>query len=190
MEVMAWCARHQFLETIRSSYSSTSQWYTAVHERKSAAQDRAWLEISHMNGKRGVSHAATLFIEDALANLGSLERDDQSELGDLSELRLLRHGPTAHIPASRGLERYLDSIQSKSPYPPESVRTAVDMLFLEGTCDLLLAKKAIVSIFSASSRCAALMPEVTGYVIFCLVSAYYELPQKSCSEFLLLLSSI
>lgn len=147
LEVMAWCARHQFLETIRSSYASVSQWQTSVKERKLAAQDRAWLETPHNNGKLEVSQEATLFIEEALANLGLLEDDDNDEvgLGDLPELGMLRQGPTAQTPASLRFRRDLESIQSRSPYPPESVRAAVDLLFLEGPCDLILAKKAIVS---------------------------------------------
>lgn len=159
---MAWCARHQFLETTRSSYASIGQWQSAVKERKSAAQDRAWSETPHNNGKLGVSQSATLFIEEALANLGLLEGDDEEEvgLGDLPQLSLLRQGPTAQTPASLRFRRDLEPMQSRSPYPPESVRAAVDLLFLEGTCDLILAKKAIVSfIFPVSSIGTMLMLE-------------------------------
>ncbi|KAG0627597.1 hypothetical protein M758_2G213700 [Ceratodon purpureus] len=149
LEVMAWCARHQFLETIPSSYASISQWQTAVKERKSAAQDRAWSETAHNNGKLGVSQPATLFIEEALANLGLLEDDDVDEAGmvDLSELSWLCQGPTAQTPASLRFRRDLEPMQSRSPYPPESIRAAVDLLFLKGTCDLILAKKAIFLYF-------------------------------------------
>lgn len=175
LEVMAWCARHQFLETIRSSYASISQWQAAVRERKLAAQDRAWSETPHNNGKLGVSQPATLFIEEALANLGLLEGEDEDEvgLGDLPELNLLRQGPTAQTPASLRFRRDLEPMQSRSPYPPESVRAAVDLLFLEGTCDLILAKKAIVSfIFPVSSRGAMLMPECTDHNTFLLCRSF------------------
>ena len=149
---MAWCARHQFLETIQSSYASISQWQTSVKERKLAAQETAWLETPHSHGKLEISQPVTLFIEDALANLGLLEDDnDEVGLGDLPELSLLRQGPTAQTPASLRFRRDMEPMQSRSPYPPESVRAAVDLLFLEGPCDLILAKKAIVSfIFTVS----------------------------------------
>ena len=142
LEVMAWCARHQFLETIPSSYASISQWHTAFKERKLAAQERAWSETPHNNGNLGGSQSATLFIEEALANLGLLEGDDEDEveLGDLPELSMLCQGPTAQTPVSLRLRR---DLQSSSPYPPESIRAAVDLLFLKGTSDLILAKKAI-----------------------------------------------
>lgn len=147
LEVMAWCARHQFLETIRSSYESISQWHTAVKERKLVAQDRAW-SVTDKKSKLGDSQPATLFIEDALANLGLLDDDNEDEMGseDLPELGWLRQGPTAHTPASLRF-RCDEPMQSTSPYPPESVRTAVDLLFLEGACDLVLAKKAIFLYF-------------------------------------------
>jgi len=155
LEVMAWCARHQFLETIRSSYDSITQWQTSVKERKFAAQGRAWLETPHNNGKLGVSQPATLFIEEALANLGLLEddADDEVGLGDLPELGLLREGPIAQTPASLRFRRDMESTLASLPYPPESVRAAVDLLFLDGPCDLILAKKAIVSFMSSLLWC-------------------------------------
>lgn len=113
-----------------------------------AAQERAWLETPLNNGKLGVSQPATLFIEEALANLGLLEDDDDDEevgLGDLPELGLLRLGPTASLRFRRDLELK----QSRSPYPPESVHAAVDLLFLDGPCELILAKKAIVSFITS-----------------------------------------
>nr|PNR46344.1 hypothetical protein PHYPA_013463 [Physcomitrium patens] len=148
LEVMTWCARHQFLETIRSSYTSISQWHASVKERTSVAQDRAWPE-THNNCKLEVLQPATLFIEDALVNLGLLEGDDENEVGfgDLPELNWLRQGPTAQTPGSLRFRRDLEPTQSRSPYPPESVRAAVDLLFLKGTCDLILAKKAIFLYF-------------------------------------------
>jgi E3 ubiquitin-protein ligase HOS1 len=97
LEVMAWCAHHQFLETIPSSYASISQWHTAVKERKSAAQDRAWLETPHNNAKLRTSQPTTLFIEEAFANLRLLEDGDEDEASvvDLPELSWLCQGPTA-----------------------------------------------------------------------------------------------
>lgn len=163
LEVMAWCARHQFLETVRSSYASPSQWHIAVNGRKSAAQSRARSETSYKNGKIGISQAATLFIEEALANLGLLGSKDEDEfgLGDLPEVSFLRQGS----PASLRFSRDLEPMQFWSCYPPESVRAAVDLLFLEGTCDLILAKKAIVSIdLFVGSRGATLMLECNDHI--------------------------
>lgn len=163
LEVMAWCARHQFLDTIRSSYESPSQWHIAVNGRKSAAQSRAWSETPYKTGKIGVSRTATLFIEEALANLGLLGSNDEDEfgLGDLPEVSFLRQ----ESPASIRFRRDLEPMQCWSCYPPESVRAAVDLLFLEGTCDLILAKKAIVSIdFFAGSRGAKLMLKCNGHI--------------------------
>jgi E3 ubiquitin-protein ligase HOS1 len=146
VEVMAWCVRHQFLEIIPSRYVSNTQWRSAVQERKAAAQERVWPEASH-NSQLDVSQPASLFIEEALANLG-LSEDDEDEGGrtnDLQELSWLRQASGVYTPASLRYRRDAGPVQSSSLYPPDSVRAAVDLLFLEGTSDLILAKKSIVS---------------------------------------------
>lgn len=149
---MSWCARHHFLDNIPSRHVSIAQWCTAVKERKTAAQDRAWPEPPRTNSQMGTIQPASLFIEEALANLGLSKEDDDEDNDhkDLLELNWLRQAPTVYTPISL---RYAGSMQSSALYPPENVRAAVDLLFLEGTSDLILAKKAIVSSSYSTSRC-------------------------------------
>jgi E3 ubiquitin-protein ligase HOS1 len=146
-EVMAWCARHQFLDNVPPRFTSIGQWLTAVEERKSAAQERAWSDGLQTAAQLGSGQQGSLFIEDALANLRTASDDDVKagsnkdflELGWLQEAALVLTTPCL---------RYMQdavSLQSGMLYLPNNVHAAVDKLFLEGSSDLILAKKAIVS---------------------------------------------
>jgi E3 ubiquitin-protein ligase HOS1 len=146
-EVMAWCARHQFLDNVPPRFTSIGQWLTAVEERKSAAQERAWSDGLQTAAQLGSGQQGSLFIEDALANLRTASDDDVKagsnkdflELGWLREAALVLTTPSL---------RYMQdavSVQSGMLYLPNNVHAAVDKLFLEGSSDLILAKKAIVS---------------------------------------------
>ncbi|KAH8966469.1 hypothetical protein BDL97_03G026400 [Sphagnum fallax] len=144
-EVMAWCARHQFLDNVPPRFTSIGQWLTAVEERKSAAQERAWSDGLRTAAQLGSGQQGSLFIEDALANLRTASDDDGKagsnkdflELGWLQEAALVLTTPCL---------RYMQdavSLQSGMLYLPDNVHAAVDKLFLEGSSDLILAKKAI-----------------------------------------------
>ncbi|GMJ00415.1 HIGH EXPRESSION OF OSMOTICALLY RESPONSIVE GENES 1, EARLY IN SHORT DAYS 6 [Hibiscus trionum] len=132
IEISIWCIRHQFLENVRSRHADFTSWRNHVRERKSAAIARAWpppevLDISADSTGQG----ASLFIEDALANL-----DIYEEMGEESDFAFLQKNGA------------LSFFQSKiggiaGCYPFESLRAAVDILFLRGASDLVVAKQAI-----------------------------------------------
>lgn len=136
LEVMAWCARHSFLEGVQCRYMGISHWRSVFHERKDAASERAWPDYSNNTSLSVSQSQATLFIEDALANL-SIGQDYDGELGkEAYELSWLRQGGNlSQLPFKDGLDR--------PAYPPENLRAAVDLLFLEGSSGLILAKRAI-----------------------------------------------
>ncbi|KAJ6714955.1 E3 UBIQUITIN-PROTEIN LIGASE HOS1 [Salix viminalis] len=133
MEVIAWCVRHHYLENVRSRYTNLLSWHSAVHERKSAAVKRAWPDIPNQPGESSML-AASLFIEDALANL-EIEQNHMQEMGEESELAPLhKDGGLFCRSKLKGLA---------ACYPFENLRAAVDVLFLHGSSDLVLAKQAI-----------------------------------------------
>lgn len=136
LEVMAWCARHSFLEGVQCRYMGISHWRNSFHERKTAAFERTWPDYSKNTSRLGSQSQATLFIEDALANL-SIGQDYDGELGkEAHELSWLRQG------GSLSRSPFKDG-QDGPAYPPENLRAAVDLLFLEGSSGLILAKRAI-----------------------------------------------
>ncbi|KAH9542271.1 hypothetical protein CY35_14G107700 [Sphagnum magellanicum] len=144
-EVMAWCARHQFLESLSPRFTSVGQWLTAVEERRNAARKRAWTEGLQTTVQFESGHEGSMFIEDALTNLG-MGRDGAGEAGnneDFLEPGWLQE--TGLVQTSPSLKYMQDAVSGQSGvlYPPKSVRAAVDKLFLEGSSDLILAKKAI-----------------------------------------------
>ncbi|KAK8658217.1 hypothetical protein V6N13_036428 [Hibiscus sabdariffa] len=132
IEISIWCIRHQFLEDVRSRHADFTSWCNHVRERKSAAVARAWpppevLDLSADSTGQG----ASLFIEDALANL-----DIYEEMGEESGFAFLQKNGA------------LSFFQSKiggiaGCYPFESLRAAVDILSLRGASDLVVAKQAI-----------------------------------------------
>jgi E3 ubiquitin-protein ligase HOS1 len=139
---MAWCTRHRFLESLPPRFANTGQWRLAVKERKTAAHERGWVECPRTVGQVAPRPLATLFIEDALANLGIVRDEDEDGGKDALDLNRLkkdyrhRRDCGAGYPAINGMSAI---------YPPENVRATVDLLFLEGSSELILAKKAIVS---------------------------------------------
>eukprot|EP00250_Pteridium_aquilinum_P020506 c24838_g1_i1 orf=214-3336(+) len=141
LDVMCWCARHHFLENIQSSHSSLNDWRSAVKGRKLAANSRAWPECTRNVSEVTSYTSATLFIEDAMANIGFGKDNDRGENLELGYLR-----PTTALTTLRrkeGIGGQSSVRVSAAVYPPESVRAAVDMIFLEASADLFLAKKAI-----------------------------------------------
>ncbi|CAM6107071.1 unnamed protein product [Calypogeia fissa] len=140
LEVMAWCTRHRFLESLPSRFVNIGQWRTAVKDRKTAAHERAWSEYPRNVGQVAPRPLATLFIEDALANLG-IARDEEEDSGkDALELNRLKKDYRHRRDCGAG---YPTINGATTIYPPENVRATVDLLFLEGSSDLILAKKAI-----------------------------------------------
>ncbi|KAL8136643.1 hypothetical protein V2J09_002644 [Rumex salicifolius] len=133
LEMMMWCIRHQFLDNVRSRHTDLQSWCNLFHERKKAAIARAWPEPA--NYSTDSTGQGTLFIEDALLNLE------------------IEKGPQVH----RDLEQDIASLQKDGGsslirskieglvgcYPFENLRAVVDILFLYGNCDMVVAKHAI-----------------------------------------------
>lgn len=140
---MAWCIRHQFLENVRSRFSEFASWSSSVRERKSAAIIRTWPDsISRVLGSIEQS-TSSLFIEDALSNL-----ETEQEYGREGELAI-----TSFLTNGAGTI-FLSKLQGLAGcYPFESLRAAVDLLFLQGNSDLVIAKQAIVSYQISNLAC-------------------------------------
>nr|GMD81057.1 E3 ubiquitin-protein ligase HOS1 [Ipomoea batatas]GMD82597.1 E3 ubiquitin-protein ligase HOS1 [Ipomoea batatas] len=134
MDMMIWCTRHKFLENVSSRFHGyVASWRTFVCERKSAAIKRAWPDS--VNHSEEASGRSTLFIEDALTNL-------ESDLGDTDEVQeefdiscLQKDGRSSFLRLKIGGMAVC--------YPFENLRAATDILFLQGSSDLVVAKQAI-----------------------------------------------
>ncbi|XP_042050833.1 E3 ubiquitin-protein ligase HOS1-like isoform X1 [Salvia splendens] len=139
LEIMAWCIRHQFLENVRFRFSDFASWSSSVRERKSAAIYRAWPDsVAGILGS-GEQSTSSLFIEDALSNLEMDEGSGHQDEGELAISSLL---------ASVGNSFFLSKLQGLAGcYPFESLRVAVDLLFLKGNSNLVVAKQAIFLYF-------------------------------------------
>ncbi|KAI3691617.1 hypothetical protein L6452_31414 [Arctium lappa] len=131
MEMIIWYTRHHSLEGL-SRHDSFSSWRFDVRERKAAAIKRAW--PSPMGTSR--QDVAMLFIEDALSNLDTQQeytgdRDDELEIASLQK--------------DGGLSFSRVKIEGMvGSYPFENLRSAIDILFLCGSSDLVVAKQAIL----------------------------------------------
>lgn len=132
---MIWCIRHGFLEDVRSRYSDFRSWKALVLERKSNAIKRAWPDAVDQSSDCSV-HGGSLFIEDALENL-EREPEYSQDIGADLEVGCLQND-------NRSVLRSKIEGMSGS-YPFENIRTAADILFLQGSSDLVVVKQAIVS---------------------------------------------
>ncbi|KAK8483835.1 hypothetical protein V6N13_073416 [Hibiscus sabdariffa] len=135
LEITIWCIRHQFLEDVRSRHADFTSWRNHVRERKSAAIARAWpppevLDLSADSTGQG----ASLFIEDALENLDIYEMGEESDFAFLQ-----KNGASSFFQSKVG--------GIAGCYPFESLRVAVDILFLRGASDLVVAKQAIFAYY-------------------------------------------
>ncbi|KAF5816276.1 putative transcription factor C2H2 family [Helianthus annuus] len=130
MEMMIWYTRHQHLEDL-NRHASFPSWRSDVRERKSTAIKRAWpapTEISTPDGE-------ILFIHDALSNLDpqqeyTPDRDYELEIASL-------HKDEGFSLSRAKIEGLVGS------YPFKNLRSAIDVLFLYGSSDLVVAKQAI-----------------------------------------------
>ncbi|XVF10877.1 hypothetical protein REPUB_Repub07fG0221100 [Reevesia pubescens] len=134
LEITIWCIRHQFLEHVRSRHANFASWCTVVRERKSAAITRAWSDVvEHSADSSGQN--GSLFIEDALANLDIEQAYDQ-EIAKESDFAFLQKNGV--------LSFFRSKVEGLTGcYPFESLQAAVDILFLRGSSDLVVAKQAI-----------------------------------------------
>ncbi|KAI4327152.1 hypothetical protein L6164_019648 [Bauhinia variegata] len=133
LEIIIWCARHQFLEDVRSRFSDSSLWALVVHERKSSAIKRAWPD--RMNQPvESIRQDGSLFIEDALNNLDLEEGLVQDVGAGLEIASLQKDGASIFMANIDGVLGY---------YPFRNLRSAADLLFLRGSSDMIIAKRAI-----------------------------------------------
>lgn len=157
-----WCIRHQFLEKVKSRYSDFSSWHSCVHERKSAAIKRSWPDAVN-NSSEPTKQDGSLFIEDALMNL-DIEQGNTQEMGEESEVvSLLKDG------VSSILRSKIEGVAGC--YPFENLRTAVNILFLLGSSDLVVAKQAIVSFVYFHSFWMILL-----FIKKCNCAGFYRFP--------------
>ncbi|KAK6117455.1 hypothetical protein DH2020_048782 [Rehmannia glutinosa] len=139
LEIMIWCIRHQFLENVRSRYSDIASWSSSFRERKSAAIKRAWPDPTNRVLGSGEQSTSSLFIEDALSNLDTEQGYADKDEGELANASLLSGG---------GNSFFLSKLHGMAAcYPFENSRAAVDLLFLQGNSDLVVAKQAIFLYF-------------------------------------------
>ncbi|KAL3834991.1 hypothetical protein ACJIZ3_009727 [Penstemon smallii] len=139
LEIMTWCIRHQFLENVKSRYSDFASWRSSFRERKSAATKRAWPDIVNKNMEFSEQSTSSLFIEDALSNLDTEQGHAEKDEGELDITSLLTAGDNSFLRSRlHGMA---------GCYPFESLRAAVDLLFLNGNSDLVVAKEAIFLYF-------------------------------------------
>ena len=132
-----WCIRHQFLENIRSRHSNLGSWRSVVRERKSAAIKRSWPDLVNNPLEPSGDDGSTLFIEHALSNL-DIEQGYECDMGEEPEITSLQK--------DRSSSFFRSKIEGMAGcYPFENLWAAVDILFLRGSSDLVVAKQAIVS---------------------------------------------
>uniref|UniRef100_A0A0D3B5X4 RING-type domain-containing protein n=1 Tax=Brassica oleracea var. oleracea TaxID=109376 RepID=A0A0D3B5X4_BRAOL len=133
LDIMIWCIRHRFLEDVRSRYSTFTSWKALVLERKSDAIKRAWPDAVDQSSDCNVQ-GASLFIEDALQNL-EREPEYSQDIGADLDVGCLQNDERSILRSK------IEGISGS--YPFESLRTAADILFLQGSSDLVVAKQAI-----------------------------------------------
>ncbi|KAI3846281.1 hypothetical protein MKW92_026214 [Papaver armeniacum] len=136
LEIMKWSIKHQFLENVRSRHINYSSWRSRFRDRKSAAITRAWPEFKSNSAEYAKQDSATLFIEDALSNLEIEQELSRGMSKELEVLSLVKNGGSSSFIRSN-IEGF------EGCYPFETLRDAADVLFLCGSSDVVVAKRAI-----------------------------------------------
>lgn len=135
---MIWCIRHKFLENVEPRYPNSVSWSLHVSERKLAAIERTWPNLTGYTAETGIQHESTLFIEDALSNL-QIEQDFEGAVSGELDVRSL-------LGDAYRLSDLSEMVGVSGLYPFKDLRSAADILFLHGTSDMVVAKQAIVSL--------------------------------------------
>ncbi|XP_010230313.1 E3 ubiquitin-protein ligase HOS1 isoform X2 [Brachypodium distachyon] len=135
LEAMIWCTRHEFLEQICSRHANFATWSSDVIVRKTSAEERQWPEFSGKMSGYDKTNQGILFIEQALQNLGVQQCyiDNEEEV----EMACLQNEQSSSM--------FCPTIDQfgVSSYPFKNLREAVDVLFLHGASDMVIAKQAI-----------------------------------------------
>ncbi|KAI4998083.1 hypothetical protein ZWY2020_053425 [Hordeum vulgare] len=134
LEAMIWCTRHEFLEKICSRHASFATWSADVIERKKSAEERQWPEFSGKSSGHNEVNQGILFIEQALQNLGGQQSYRDNEEGEITYLQ--------NEESASEFSCTIDHFSVNS-YPFKTLREAVDVLFLHGGSDMVIAKQAI-----------------------------------------------
>ncbi|GER25711.1 E3 ubiquitin-protein ligase HOS1 [Striga asiatica] len=135
LQIMMWCIKHQFLDSVRSRHSDFESWRSSVRERKSEAIKRAWPDTENPILESSEQSTSSLFIEDALSNLDTDQEYADNDKGELSIESLVKSGVNSFS---------LSKLHGMAAcYPFENLRAAVDLLFLRGNSDLVVSKQAI-----------------------------------------------
>ncbi|KAK8948070.1 E3 ubiquitin-protein ligase HOS1 [Platanthera guangdongensis] len=139
LEIMIWCIQHEFLENIQSCHPDYQSWASQVHERKLVAINQAWPNsLSHL-AYYGDRSEPALFIEQALSNL-EIEECYGDKLDEIDIFCLKdTHSPVNFTSKIDESSRNDSSVC----YPFKNSRAAVDVIFLHGASDMVVAKRAI-----------------------------------------------
>ncbi|GJM96539.1 hypothetical protein PR202_ga13382 [Eleusine coracana subsp. coracana] len=136
LEAMIWCIRHRFLEHVCSRYADFASWSSDVIERKESANKRHWPDIAEAAGCNGANQC-TLFIEQALQNLGIEQSYKDNEEEAIACLQ--NEQSSSMFSFTITTDQF-----NVNRYPFRNLREAVDMLFLHGASDMVIAKQAIL----------------------------------------------
>jgi E3 ubiquitin-protein ligase HOS1 len=117
-----------------------------VIQRKAYAEERKWPGFSDKGSDINEANQSTLFIEQALQNLGIEQnyRDKEEEIA----ITCLQDEQSSSMFCSTITTDHF----SIDRYPFKNLREAVDVLFLHGASDMVIAKQAIVSFSFFLSR--------------------------------------
>ncbi|RCV41004.1 hypothetical protein SETIT_9G100700v2 [Setaria italica] len=137
-EAMIWCIRHRFLQDIYSRYADYTSWSSDVIQRKASAEARKWPDIFDKGSGDSEANQGTLFIEQALQNLG-IEQSYRSEEEEAAITRLQDEQSSSMFCSTITADHF-----SLNRYPFKNLREAVDVLFLHGASDMVIAKQAIL----------------------------------------------
>jgi len=138
LEAMIWCIRHRFIQDICSRYTDYESWSSDVIQRKASAEARKWPEFFDKQSGDNEANQGTLFIEQALQNLG-IEQSYRNE--EEAAITCLQNEQSSSMFCSTITADH----SSLNRYPFKNLREAVDILFLHGASDMVIAKQAIVS---------------------------------------------
>ncbi|KAG2553265.1 hypothetical protein PVAP13_9KG518000 [Panicum virgatum] len=137
LEAMIWCIRHRFVQDICSRYTDYESWSSDVIQRKASAEARKWPDFFDKQSGDNGANQGTLFIEQALQNLG-IEQSYRNE--EEAAITCLQNEQSSSMFYSTITADHF----SLNRYPFKNLREAVDVLFLHGASDMVIAKQAII----------------------------------------------
>ncbi|KAG2535361.1 hypothetical protein PVAP13_9NG111000 [Panicum virgatum] len=137
LEAMIWCIRHRFIQDICSRYTDYESWSSDVIQRKASAEARKWPEFFDKQSGDNEANQGTLFIEQALQNLG-IEQSYRNE--EEAAISCLQNEQSSSMFCSTITADH----SSLNRYPFKNLCEAVDILFLHGASDMVIAKQAIL----------------------------------------------